>query len=837
MLRTAPIRSKVIAVLAVPLAGLLVLAAAGIGTTLARGAEANRVNDLAQLAVRGDTLVHELQAERTLSGGWVTAKVNGVEVPRDGMATERVVADRTVSAFRDFAAGLDTGGYDLKLRQALDRAVDALNGLAGTRQTVDTAGSPGVTSETVEHAYSAIVAALLDLNANIGLGTNDEALFRSVTAFVALSHVKDAIDLERGFQLSGLLGPDPGRQRFKRFLSFVDQRETWRAQLNASATPDQLARYQSAASGAEVDRAAKIEQAAVRGSAEDLRTAADLRAADTGERLDRIWFAAMTERVEKLRRVERSFAADLIRTSRSVAASASRQTLLWLAGTAAVLLVTALLSLLIARSLIHPLRTLQDTAEDVARRELPEAVERMQRLRDPDQADAPTRRRAWPFDDAAQDEISRVARSFNTVHEVAVRVAGEQAGLRRSVADTFQNLARRTQDLVRGSMELVDELEQDETRPHTLDRLFRLDHLITRMRRNSENLIVLSGAELPNQWDEPVPLEVLVRSATAEVPDYQRVQPLPMAEFQVVGPACVDLIHLLAELIENATRFSAPGAKVTVVGQPIHSGYVVEVEDQGVGMSDEELTQANRHLADPPVIDFTLSHRLGLHVVARLAKRHGIRVQLRHSWYGGVAALVLLPNDILVRPPETSALPEPDRPARQLAGRSGRSGLAVLQFPQAWSDQPVTQPHVPLRRHIGTDDRRRLRDDVVHPAGPPPHGDVDVDGALFGESAPGAGSGNALPHRTPAPESGGGPLHATGLGGVGDAAVAARPRDPDDRSRLLAAFRWGVARGRVAHTTQPDNTDYPDRLPEPPDRAPDLRQRSDDVVPPERPTP
>jgi hypothetical protein len=114
---------------------------------------------------------------------------------------------------------------------------------------------------------------------------------------------------------------------------------------------------------------------------------------------------------------------------------------------------------------------------------------------------------------------------------------------------------------------------------------------------------------------------------------------------------------------------------------------------------------------------------------------------------------------------------------------------------------------------------------------------VDVDGALLGESAPGAGSGNALPHRTPAPESGGGPLHATGLGGVGDAAVAARSRDPDDRSRLLAAFRWGVARGRVAHTTQPDNTDYPDRLPEPPDRAPDLRQRSDDVVPPERPTP
>ena len=383
MLRTAPIRSKVIAVLVVPLVGLLVLAAAGIGTTLARGAEAHRVNDLAQLAVRGDALVHELQAERTLSSGLVAARASQAAVPRDGMVTQRVVVDRTVAAFTAFAAGLDTGGYDPKLRQALDRAVREVGGLAGTRQTIDTAGDSGVTSEAVERAYSEIVVVLLDLNANIGLGTNDESLFRSVTVFVALSHVKDANDLERGFQLSGLLGSDPGRQRFKRFVSFVDQREMWLAQLKASATPEQFASYQRAVSLPEADRAVAIERAALRGSA------ADLQAAGSGERLDRLWFAAMTERVDKLRRVERAFAADLIRTSRSVAASANRQILLWLAGTFALLLITALLSLLIARSLIDPLRSLQDTAEDVARRQLPEAVERMQQLPAPGQADVP----------------------------------------------------------------------------------------------------------------------------------------------------------------------------------------------------------------------------------------------------------------------------------------------------------------------------------------------------------------------------------------------------------------------------------------------------------------
>jgi signal transduction histidine kinase len=832
MLRTARIRSKVIAILAVPLAGLLALAAAGIGTTLTRASEAHRVNDLAQLAVRGNTLVHELQAERTLSSGWVSARANRATVPRDGMVIQRIVVDRTVAGLRDFAAGLDTDGYGPKLRQALEQAVKELDGLAGYRRMIDTGSSPGLTAEAVENAYSAIVSSLLDLNANVALGTDDEALFRSVTAFVALSHVKDAIDLERGFQISELLASDPGRQRFKRFVSFVDQRQTWLAQLKASATPDQLTRYQRAASGPEIDRAGTIEQAALRGSA------ADLKAVGTGERLGRIWFAAMTERVDKLRLVEREFAADLVRTSRSVAALAKRQTVLWLAWTVALLLVTGLLSLLIARSLIDPLLKLQDTAEEVAQRQLPEVVERIQRLRDPDGADVPTRRQAGPFTAAGQDEISRVARSFNAVHEVAVKIAADQAGLRRSVADTFQNLAQRTRDLVSQSVELVDELEQDETRPETLDRLFRLDHLITRMRRNAENLIVLSGADLPNRWDEPVPLDVLIRSAIAEVQDYQRVQPLPTGELQLVGPACVDVIHLFAELIENATVFSVPGTKVTVAGQLVANGHLVEIEDQGVGMSNEDLARTNRQLADPPAIDLALSRRLGLHVVTRLAKRHGIRVQLRHSWYGGVAALVLLPNDILVRPTRTSTPPELDRRARRLAGWAARrGGLAVLEPPQAWSDRPDSQVHLPLRRHIWTDEHRRPDHEAARPAEPAQNGAADAEDAPLDEDAPPAGlpRRSRLPDRilpaSSADEPGSDPQPTAGLGAAGDAAAPERPRDVRG---MLSSYRRGVGRGRVAQGPQPGSTGHPDRTS---DQEPDPRRRSDDVAPPERPVP
>jgi signal transduction histidine kinase len=642
MLRHAPIRSKVVAILILPLAGLIALAAVGIGTTLARGAEAGRRNDLAQLAVRGNTLVHELQAERTLSSDWVAARPSRAAVPRDGMLAQRVVVNRTRSALGQLVGRLDTDAYDPRVRQALDRALGELRGLPTDREAIDSdASSP--TAAAVEATYSAVVSALLDLNAAIAVGSDDEALFRSVSSFVALSRLKDTNDLERGFRISQLLVPDPEQRQLKRFISFVTERESWLAQLRLNATPEQLSHYEASIKGPEVSRITRTERAGLSGSP------AELRAIGTGEELDRIWFAAMTERVNKLRRVEREFAAHLLTTSRSVESSANRQTVMWLAGMAALLLVTLVVSLLIARSLIEPLRNLQDTAEGVAR-ELPQAVEQIQRLHEPNEGAMPAPGRARLLDASARDEISRVARSFNAAHEVAIRVASEQAALRRSIADMFQNLAQRSQVLVRRSLELVDELEKDETRPETLERLFQVDHLITRMRRNAENLIVLAGADLPNPWEEPVPLNVLIRSAIAEVEHYQRVEPLPMSDLEVVGHAAVDVIHLLAELIENATVFSQSDTRVTVAGTPAANGHVVEIEDKGIGMSDDELMRANQLLADPPAVDSALSQRLGLHVVARLAERHGLRIQLRHSWYNGVTALVLLPDRLLVYP-------------------------------------------------------------------------------------------------------------------------------------------------------------------------------------------
>jgi signal transduction histidine kinase len=309
-----------------------------------------------------------------------------------------------------------------------------------------------------------------------------------------------------------------------------------------------------------------------------------------------------------------------------------------------VLVLAAGLSLLVARSMLRPLRLLEASAKDVAQNRLPGVVAKLQRST----GEAPDlSHELEPVRVPSRDEVGEVAAAFNAVNQVAVRVAAEQAALRLSIGDIFLNLARRSQALIDRQLELIDELEA-EADSKTLSSLFQLDHLATRMRRNAENLIVLSGAEPPRRWTEPIPLGEVARGAIAEVEDYQRVALVPMEDVAVPGHAVEDIIHLLSELIENATSFSPPGTVVRVGGQPAASGYVVEVEDRGLGMSDEELQEVNERLANPPTIDFAVSRMLGLFVVGRLARRYSIRVQLRHSSYGGITALVMLPSSVVL---------------------------------------------------------------------------------------------------------------------------------------------------------------------------------------------
>jgi hypothetical protein len=213
------------------------------------------------------------------------------------------------------------------------------------------------------------------------------------------------------------------------------------------------------------------------------------------------------------------------------------------------------------------------------------------------------------------------------MHRVAARVATEQAALRKSIGDLFHNLARRSQGLVDRQLELIDELERGEADPDRLAEMFRIDHLATRMRRNAENLIVLSGVERHRRWSEPVPMPDVVEAAVAEVEDYPRVEVTGIHDLTLSGQAASDVAHLLAELVENATSFSPPTTRVEITGHLTASGYVVEIEDRGVGMSDAELVEANKRLAAPSPGDIAVSRMMGVHVVGRLAARHGIAVQ------------------------------------------------------------------------------------------------------------------------------------------------------------------------------------------------------------------
>ncbi len=350
--------------------------------------------------------------------------------------------------------------------------------------------------------------------------------------------------------------------------------------------------------------------------------------------------------------------------------------------TLAVVIVLALaigISVPMASAMARSLHRLHDASLEVAERQLPGVVARLQTARSPDELQLQLD--STPVTVPSKDEIGQVAEAFNTVHRVAVRTAVEQAALRKSIGDMFMNLARRSQSLLDRQIKLIDQLERAEEDPDALEDLFRLDHLATRMRRNAENLIVLSGAEPTRRWGQPVALVRVARAAIAEVEDYTRVELLPLESLGVVGQAVGDVVHLLAELIENATSFSPPNSKVLISGETLPEGYMLEIEDRGIGMTDVELVSANDRLARPPMIDFALDRMLGFYVVGRLAQRYGVRVQLRHSWYGGITALVLLPERMIVREgaPVLPGLGSAEQPAMvQRASHDGVTPQSVL---------------------------------------------------------------------------------------------------------------------------------------------------------------
>jgi signal transduction histidine kinase len=430
------------------------------------------------------------------------------------------------------------------------------------------------------------------------------------------------------------------------------------------------------------------------------------------------------------------------------------------------------------RRLTHELTSLHTAARSMAEERLPDIVDRLRRGDAVDvQAESP------PPTPGKIAETARVATAFATVQRTAVEAAVGQAKLREGMNRLFLNLSRRNQSLLHRQLTMLDSMERRTSEPASLADLFQVDHLTTRMRRHAESLIILSGAIPARGWRDPVPVVDVLRAAVAEVEDYVRVEVITESPHAVIGKAVNDVIHLLAELIENATAFSPPTTRVVVRGDEVGSGFAAEIEDRGLGLTADELADINERLASPPEFDLSNSDQLGMVVVGRLAAKHGIRVSLVGSPYGGTTAIVLIPRNIMVPGGELDAMGGPSDSHRPADSSSENGSM------RARTTSSTEQPRAPASLLAG-------RHRTTSPAGPPlplvPAGPQDVPVVADGTHL---GLPRRLRQASLAPQLRDSPpatlSPARSEMETGDA------RTPDEARTLMTSLQQGWQRGRT----------------------------------------
>jgi len=445
------------------------------------------------------------------------------------------------------------------------------------------------------------------------------------------------------------------------------------------------------------------------------------------------WQDAATELNRELLDLWIGQSAQTEKLAKETADEAVRDSLYASGGVLLIGLSAFLVALVLANRVIRRLKKLRGETLALADVSLPET---MRKLRAGETVDVATES---PRLDYGTDEIGQVAKAFEHAHAAAVSAAVDEARTREGVKAVFLNIAHRSQIVVHRQLEILDEAESKQEDPAMLETLFRLDHLATRERRNAENLIVLGGGMPGRQWRNPIPLVDLVRAAVGETLDYARVQVQRIPDVKVLGSAVADLGHLIAELVDNAIAYSPPQSKVELSGNLVGRGVVVEISDQGMGMSEDELTKVNEMLRTPPdfgVARLSADSRLGLFVVAQLALRHGVSVRLSESNYGGVRAVVLIPSVLLAPDPSAEIIDERALPVsatrydptRDLPSATRtETTVATLAPPEnipPWiaPERPVpsaytpnSRPELPRRRR-----QENLAPELTHPPTPEP---------------------------------------------------------------------------------------------------------------------
>jgi signal transduction histidine kinase len=443
-----------------------------------------------------------------------------------------------------------------------------------------------------------------------------------------------------------------------------------------------------------------------------------------------------------------------------------------------------------ARRLSHDITGLAVTARRLADEQLPQLPERRRAGDQTAQADVqPGQANGAALDPGARTtEIADAVAAIASLQRTAVSAADAEAGLRDGLRQVFVSLGRRNQSLLQRQLRLIDTLEQKASNPSALADLFTLDHLTTRMRRHAESLTILSGAAPGRTWTDPVPVIDVIRAAVAEIEDYKRVTVFTRSEDAIMGPVVADMIHMLAELVENATLFSPSTSRVEVRAERVANGFAIEIDDRGLGITPDQLADINQQLAEPPDFDLANADRLGLFVAGRLAARHGIRVSLRPSPFGGTTAIVLMPNSIVVAPAE------PDVPLPPVAARLDLQPAEALALTAGQGPAAATGPATtPGHATAATPAERSL---LV-----PQRPDAAPDAAARA-SQPAPGTYRGLPRRTRqaslSPHLRNSPAADDRPAQTGAAAAQASSREPEQARDLAASLQSGWLRGRGA---------------------------------------
>ncbi|MBQ1073336.1 nitrate- and nitrite sensing domain-containing protein [Micromonospora sp. C31] len=798
-LRDWRMRTKLVTVLVLPSVAFLVLAGVQTHTLVGR---TTALGDFAQQVGIGRevvTLVHQLQQERDRAAGELgELRRGGAGADRDAaIVVLKPLQRASDQALRDLRRAAEPlADADASWRVAYSEVLEAYDQVVYIRAAIP----PAVLgSDTILSNYHRAVDALLGLLAEPSPGEDRPALSDAVLRYVQLARVKELSSRVRAQLYEGARAGRYGVQDRVVLTDLRAQQLTALGAFRVVATAEQVRRYDETS----VDQAFL---AATRLEEQSLPTGAVAPAVLPAPQ----WWAASEQRQELLRQFEASVLDDAVRQADEVSATQLRTTLLVVGSILSVLLVALLISVLVGRSIARSMRLLRGQALRIAQMELPEALDRLGTVTGGVPAiEVP------PAVVRSLDEIGELAEAFVAVHRSAVNVAVEQATTRRNVNAMFVNLARRSQVLVERQLELLDDLEREESDPDQLENLFKLDHLAARMRRNDDSLLVLAGTESTRRWNQPVGLGAMLLAASAEIEHYQRVRHGAVADLYVVGHAVGELVHVLAELLENATSFSRPDTVVAVTARAEGAGAVIEIADQGLGMGPAALAEANAVLATPPAADVATVERMGLFVVSHLAARLGVEVRLAGG-EGGLVARVRLPGGLLAPAPER----EPPGPRRMLTATAADAAwggvptngeLPVAGRPPVWGGARVAgEPPADGRRAARSVPVRA--EDVLAPQARRP---ASTDGGWWSRQGPSpAPAPQASPTPPAVPVTGG--TNERGLpvrvpmaqlsavtrpAGPQQPAVRHDP-DPEAVGGMLSRLYSGVRRAEAEDTTE-----------------------------------